>query len=172
MTTAATTTLIRPARPQDCAAILRFWNPLIRDTLVTFNAQEKTEAELQATLQDKAAAGYGFFVGVDVASQEVLGFAYYGQFRAGVGYTRSMEHTIILSDAARGRGLGRGLMTAVEDHARARGAHVMMAGVSGGNPAGRAFHAALGYAEVGILPATGWKFGQYWDLVLMQKLLD
>lgn len=163
---------IRPARPEDCAAILGFWNPMIRDTLVTFNPQEKTEAELLSTLQDKAAAGYGFFVGVDPLTQEILGFANYGQFRAGLGYARSMEHTIILSEAARGRGLGRGLMTAIEDHARARGVHVMMAGVSGGNPEGRAFHAALGYAEVGVVPAAGWKFGRYWDLVLMQKILD
>ena len=52
------------------------------------------------------------------------------------------------------------------------GHHVMMAGVSGGNPEGRAFHAAIGYRLVGTIPEAGWKFGRYWDLWLMQKILS
>jgi phosphinothricin acetyltransferase len=82
-----------------------------------------------------------------------------------------MEHTIQLAPEASGRGHGRALMTAVEDHARAGGAHSMFAGVSGENPEGRAFHARLGYVETAILPQVGWKFGRWMDLVLMQKIL-
>lgn len=160
--------MIRPARPEDAPAIVAFWNPLIRETLVTFNPQEKTEAEVADSIRAKAAAGHGFLVADDGG---VSGFASYGQFRAGAGYGRTMEHTIILAPAAHGRGVGRALMAAIEDHARARGTHSMIAGVSGGNPQGRAFHAALGYSEVAVVPQVGWKFGQVWDLVLMQKLL-
>jgi phosphinothricin acetyltransferase len=161
--------VIRPARPEDAPQIVAFWNPLIRDTLVTFNPVEKTVDEVADSIRAKPAAGHAFFVAEQAGA--VLGFASYGQFRAGLGYARAMEHTIILAPAARGLGLGRGLMAAVEGDARDRGYHAMMAGVSGGNPEGRAFHAALGYAEVGIVPQVGWKFGRYWDLVLMQKLL-
>lgn len=160
--------IIRPARPEDAGAIIAFWNPLIRDTLVTFNPVEKTEAEVADSIRAKAAAGHGFFVAEDAG---ILGFASYGQFRAGAGYARAMEHTIILAPEGRGRGVGRALMAAIEDHARAQGYHSMIAGVSGGNPEGRAFHAAIGYAEVAVVPQVGWKFGRFWDLVLMQKLL-
>lgn len=160
--------IIRPARPEDAGAIIAFWNPLIRDTLVTFNPVEKTGSEVADSIRAKAEAGHGFFVAEDAG---ILGFASYGQFRAGVGYARAMEHTIILAPGARGRGVGRALMAAIEDHARGQGNHSMIAGVSGGNPEGRAFHAAIGYAEVAVVPQVGWKFGRFWDLVLMQKLL-
>ena len=43
--------------------------------------------------------------------------------------------------------------------------------VSGGNPAGRDFHLALGYRLVGTIPEAGWKFGRYHDLWLLQKIL-
>jgi phosphinothricin acetyltransferase len=161
--------MIRPALPTDCGQIAAIWNPVIRDSFVTFNAVEKTGEELRATLEDKARADFPFLVAE--AEGRVLGFATYGQFRGGVGYARTMEHTIILAPEARGRGLGRTLMAAIEDHARARGAHSMIAGVSGANPPGIAFHAALGYAEVAVLPEVGFKAGRWLDLVLMQKLL-
>ena len=82
-----------------------------------------------------------------------------------------MEHSILLAPDAAGQGLGRALLTAVEDHARGAGAHTLIGGVSAENAAGRAFHARMGYAEAAILRDVGWKFGRYIDLVLMQKFL-
>jgi L-amino acid N-acyltransferase YncA len=162
--------VIRPARPSDAAAIAAVWNPVIRDTEITFNAAEKTAEDIAGMIADKAATGHGMFV-ADQAGR-VAGFALYGQFRGGVGYARTMEHTVILAPEARGQGLGPALMQAVEDHARAGGAHMIFAGVSSGNPAGRAFHARLGYVEVVTLRQVGWKFGRWFDLHLMQKCLD
>jgi len=162
--------VIRPAGATDCAAIAAIWNHFIRDTPVTFTSAERTEAGLRALLAEKDAQGFGTFV-AEMAG-DVVGFATYGQFRAGPGYARTMEHTVLLAPDARGRGLGRGLLTAVEAHAAAAGAHSIFAGVSAANPEGRAFHAALGYREVAVLPQVGHKFGRWLDLVLMQKFLD
>ena len=161
--------MIRAATPADAPAIAALWNPVIRDTAITFNPVEKTPDDIAAMIRDRQAAGYGFFVGE--RQGEVQGFATYAQFRSGAGYARSMEHTIILSPMAQGAGLGRALMTALEDHARTGGAHSLIAGVSAENPAGRAFHAAIGFQEIAVLPQVGHKFGRYMDLVLMQKFL-
>ncbi len=160
---------IRPVRGDDLAAILAFWNPLIRDTTVTFSSEERTPEGLAGMIAARRAAGREFLVADEGGA--VLGFASYDQFRGGNGYIHAMEHTVILAPEAHGRGVGRALMTAIEDHARARGGHVMVAGVSGENAAGIAFHRALGYAQVGVMAQTGRKFGRWLDLVLMQKLL-
>ena len=161
--------MIRDAVEADAATIAAIWNPYIRDTAVTFNAAEKSPADVAAMIRDRQSAGHAFIVAERDGS--VVGFATYAQFRGGVGYARTMEHTILLSPAAQGGGLGRALLTAIESRARAAGAISLFAGVSAENPAGRAFHARMGYAQVAILQRVGFKFGRAMDLVLMQKFL-
>jgi L-amino acid N-acyltransferase YncA len=161
--------MIRPALAADAAAIAAVWNPIIRDTVVTFNPVEKSGADIIATLAARAAEGNPFFVAE--AEGQVLGFASYFQFRAGLGYARTMEHSINLSEQARGRGLGRQLMAALEEDARAQGHRSLIGAVSASNHESLRFHERLGYTEAGRLRDAGWKFGRFYDLVLMQKLL-
>lgn len=161
--------MIRLAGAWDADDIARIWNPVIRDSAITFNSVEKDPNTLVRFMTGRANEGHATFVAE--AEGAVVGFATYGQFRGGVGYARTMEHTVVLAEEARGQGLGRALMEAVEGHARDGGAHSMLAGVSGENPAGVAFHAALGYSELVRLPEVGWKHDRWLDLVLMQKML-
>ncbi len=161
--------MIRQAGAWDATAIAEIWNPVIRDSTITFNAVEKDPDDLVRFILTRADVGHGTFVAEEEG--EVLGFATYGQFRPGVGYARSMEHTIMLAETARRRGLGSALLETVEAHARDRGAHTMIAGVSGANEAGIAFHAARGYNEIARVPEVGWKHAHWLDLVLMQKIL-
>ena len=161
--------MIRAARPGDAGAIAAVWNPIIRDTAITFRPDPWSEPDLRGWIAAKADAGHGVLVAEDGGA--VLGFAAYGQLRAGAGYRRTVEHTLMLAPEARGRGVGRALLSAVEAHARAGGAHTIWAGISAENPEARAFHAACGYAEVARLPEVGHKFGRWIDLILMSKRL-
>lgn len=161
--------ILRNARPTDAAAIAALWTPIIRDTLITFTTEEKTAADVAMLIEARQAAGQGALVAEEAGT--VLGFASYGPFRAGPGYRHSAEHTILLTPEARGRGVGRALMQALIAHATKAGIHALIGGVSGANPGAVAFHAALGFAEVGRLPQVGYKSGQWLDLVLMQRLL-
>jgi phosphinothricin acetyltransferase len=156
---------LRQATEDGAEAVAAIWNHCIRDTAVAFNDREKTVAELAGLIAERPA----FFVAAD--QDRIAGFATCGPFRSGIGCARTKEHTVLRAPDASGRALGRALTVAVEDHARAGGAHSMFAGVSAENPAGRAFHARLGYVETAVLPAVGWKFGRWMDLVQMQKFL-
>ena len=84
-------------------------------------------------------------------------------------YARVKEHTIVRTRDAHGQGAGRALIEALCDHARQAGVHSMIAGVSGENTPGIAFHKAVGFTEVARLPEVGFKFGRWLDLVLMQR---
>jgi L-amino acid N-acyltransferase YncA len=156
---------IRHARQNDARAIAGLWNAMIEGSLATFNSVTKSEPEVAALVAERPGA---FFV---AEAEAVVGFATFWQFRAGAGYAKTMEHTVVLAEEARGRGLGRALMAAVLEAARARGAHVMVAAITGDNPEGEAFHAAIGFERVGFLPEVGRKAGAWRDLVLMQLRL-
>ncbi|MDP3197798.1 GNAT family N-acetyltransferase [Tabrizicola sp.] len=161
--------MIRPAEPADAKAIAALLNPWIETTAVTFNPVPKSEDDILGMIASKAAAGHAFLVAVQ--DGDLLGQASYGQFRGGEGYRTCMEHSITLAPQAKGRGIGRALMAAIEDHARVQGAHQMIAAVSGENPDGRAFHERVGYRHIATIPEAGFKFGRHIDLVLMQKIL-
>jgi len=157
--------MIRAAMTTDAPGIAAIWNPVIRDTTITFSPVQKSEAEIAALT-----TGPDPFLVWGEAGQ-ILGFARYFPFRSGPGYLHTVEHTILLRPDCWGRGGGRVLMTALCNLARDHGKHSMFAGVCAENDAGRAFHIALGFVEVARLPEVGFKFGRWIDLVLMQKRL-
>lgn len=161
--------MIRPAEAADAPALAALLNHWIETTAVTFNPVPKTADDILVMIAATAAAGHAFLVAAE--GETLLGQASYGQFRAGEGYRTCMEHSISLTPAAKGKGIGRALMAAIEDHARDVGAHQMIAGVSGENADGRAFHERLGYRHIATIPEAGFKFGRFMDLVLMQKIL-
>lgn len=157
---------VRQARSGDAAAICGIWNPVIRDSLITFTTDAKTEAGIVA---DIAARGPAFLVAE--AEGAVVGFATYFPFRSGPGYARTVEHSIQLDPAARAQGTGRALMRRLEQVAAGAGVHLMIAAISGANPGAVAFHAHIGFVEVARLPEVGFKAGRWLDLILMQKFL-
>ncbi|MDE0112378.1 MAG: GNAT family N-acetyltransferase, partial [Albidovulum sp.] len=128
---------IRVAERIDAESIADIWNPVIRDTEATFNSVEKSEEDLRALIAGKRDSGLPVLVACDPA---IAGFALCGQFRGGIGYARTMEHTIMLAPYARGKGMGRKLMAALEERARLKDIHSLIAGVSSANSSGVEFH--------------------------------
>ena len=161
--------MIRDASPDDALEVADIWNHYIRDTLVTFNFAEKLIAEVTTCITARQVQGHGFFVAQSDAG--IVGFATYGQFRGGVGYAHTMEHTVQLHPDHFGAGVGRAIIVHTLEHAKAQGAHSMFAGVSSRNPAGVQFHERLGFEKITTLREVGRKFDQWLDLVFMQKML-
>jgi len=157
---------IRKACTEDAPAIAAIWNAMITDTLATFTTETKTQAQIAALIAQRSDA---FWV---AETEQLVGFATYGSFRAGPGYAATVEHTVILAPHARGQGVGRRLLEAAQAGAVAQGAHVMVAGISSANPDAVAFHAKLGFAQTARMPQVGRKQGQWLDLILMQKTVS
>ncbi len=121
-------------------------------------------------MKARQALGYPVLVAAEGAT--VLGYGTFGDFRAWPGYRHSVEHSVYIHAAHRGRGLGRIIVDELVTAATALGKHVLIAGIDGGNEASLRLHAQAGFVEVARMPEIGRKFGRWLDLVFMQRMLD
>jgi len=69
-------------------------------------------------------------------------------------------------------GVGRALLEKLIARAAEMGKHAMVGGIAGDNTASLAFHARLGFREVGRLPQVGAKFDRWVDLVFVQRTIS
>jgi L-amino acid N-acyltransferase len=161
--------IIRDATIGDLPAILAIYNQVIRTSTAVYSANEVDFAERAAWLEARTAAGYPVLV-VEVAG-EARGFGSFAQFRSWPGYALSVEHSVHVAEPWRGQGIGKELVEALVDRARASGKHAILGGIDADNAVSLKLHAKLGFFEAGRFPEVGRKFGRWLDLVLMQKLL-
>lgn len=161
--------LIRAATFDDLDAIAAIWNPIIRDTDITFTSQEKSRADLRDFLTEHQTNLDPVLV-LEL-NGSVAGYATFHPFRAGPGYAQTREISIALAPNAQRSGHGQALIEALEEQARDLHLHVMVAGITDTNAGSLHFFSKLGYAIVGRMPQVGRKFERYHNLVLMQKIL-
>jgi L-amino acid N-acyltransferase YncA len=164
-------TAIRDATPADLPAIVDILNVAVATTTV-YSERPYTLADREVWLA--ARRDRGFPVLVAEADGVFAGFGTYGDFRDSIalpGYRTTVEHSVYVSDGARGTGVGRALVEALLDRARAAGVHVMVGAIDAENEASIAFHARLGFVEVGRMPEIATKWDRWLTLVLVQRIV-
>jgi phosphinothricin acetyltransferase len=164
---------IRDADDGDVPAISDLNNALIATTTVAWTEEPETLEHRRAWFATQQARGHPVMV-VEVEGT-VVGFASYDDFRDSKkwpGYRFTVEHSIHVAVSHAGRGIGRALLEALVARAAASGAHTMIAAIDAENTGSITFHEHLGFTEVGRLPQTGFKFGRWLDLVLLQRTLS
>jgi len=83
-----------------------------------------------------------------------------------------VESTVYVNKAARGRGVGRQLLSALIAQCEAGGWRQMVAVIGGSdNAASIGLHGSMGFAHRGVMQAVGFKHGDWVDTVVMQRPL-
>ena len=161
---------IRPATQDDLVEILRIYNHAVEHTTAVFEYRPHTIEMRREWFRAKQAASLPVLVADEAGA--VRGFATYGPFRAWPAYKYSVENSVYVDPAVHRRGIGSSLVGAVLDEARARGLHVVMAGITSDNGVSLRLHERLGFKEVAHIPEVGFKFGRWLDLKLLQIVFD
>jgi L-amino acid N-acyltransferase YncA len=161
---------IRPAQAGDLADIVAIYNDVMQTSFTIWRERPTSAAERETWLCETAKMGHPTLVVTDDSG--VLGFVAAEPFRAWPGYAATWEHSIHVRRDARSCGVGGHALAVMEATLRARGAHVMVAGIDSENDGSLRFHARAGFLETGRMPEVGQLRGSWRDLVLMQKLLS
>ena len=168
--------MIRSATPADAAKLLEIYAYYVTDTAISFEYDVPPTEEFRKRIETRLSRGYPYLVAE--ADGKLLGYAYAGPFIDRAAYAHCCELTIYLDKNARGRGIGRRLYGALEEALGEKGFRNLYACI--GVPEtedeylnfnSRDFHAHMGFCTVGTFRNSGYKFGRFYHMIWMEKLL-
>jgi L-amino acid N-acyltransferase YncA len=99
----------------------------------------------------------------------VVGFAALSPYSHRHCYRGVAEESVYVSEAARGRGVGRALLDALVERSEADGYWTLLAGIFPENTASLALHAAAGFRVVGTHVGLGEKDGVWRDVIWLER---
>ncbi len=161
---------IRPSQDDDVKAIAAIYRHHVLHGLGSFEEVPPEPDDIARRRKEILSRGLPYLVAEQ--SGRVLGYCYAGPYRSRAAYRFTLEDSIYIDQAEVGRGLGRALLASLLDRCAELGYRQMVAVIGGSDtwPSLR-LHAALGFTRIGVLPAVGFKFGSWVDIVLMQRAL-
>ena len=150
----------------DAPVIRDIYAHYVRKTAITFATQEPTTADFVARISDPR---YPFLVAEK--NGRIVGFAYADSFRTKEAYRWDAELTIYLAPGIEGQGFGSALMDEGLHILERQGYLNAYTCITLPGERSVALHKKFGFEELGVFPRTGYKLGQWHDVVWMGKAL-
>jgi len=162
---------IRDSEPGDVSAIAAIYAYSVMTSLATFDEQPPSVDEMAQRRAEIVDSGLPFLVAVGPSGQ-ICGYAYAAAFRRRTGYRFTLEDSIYIERTMTHRGIGTALLTTLIDRCAAAGYRQLVAVIANsGEGASIGLHKKLGFAMIGTMPAVGFKFRRWLDVVLMQRAI-
>lgn len=150
--------------------ILAILNEAIKTSTSLYDYEPRTMDNMEQWFDTKVSNNYPVLGAFE--SGRLMGFATYGSFRGFAANRYTLEHSVYIDNAYRGRGLGKLLLTELIEAARQQQYHVMVGAIDAANHVSIALHEKLGFTHAGKIKEAGFKFGRWLDLAFYQKQLD
>lgn len=160
---------VRLAERRDAESIRAIYNREVAHDTNTFDMVPRT-LEDQIAWIDEHSGGHPAVVAVD-GNDGVLGFGSLSRFRDRPAYAPTVEDTVYVAPEHQGQGIGRAILEELVRLAKDHGFHSVIARIVGHNEASIGVHRACGFEMVGTEREVGRKFGQWLDVVEMQRVL-
>lgn len=166
---------IRVAKLTDAPQLVAIYAPYVQKTAITFEYEVPTVDEFRDRMADTLKR-YPYIVAE--RGGQIVGYAYVGPFKGRRAYDWAVETSIYVATDERHHGVGKQLYQALENICRTMGILNMNACI--GYPAhadqhltknSAQFHAHLGYQMVGEFHQCGYKFGRWYNMVWMEKMI-
>lgn len=166
---------IRVARAEDAAELLEIYRPYVENTAITFEYEvpsvEEFAERIRTTLQK-----YPYLAAV--YEGQIVGYAYASAFKERAAYDWSIETSVYVRQDRKRMGIGRALYAALDSCLYKQ--HILNLNACIAYPEKEDqhlnadsvhFHEKLGYSMVGEFHQCGYKFGTWYNMVWMEKML-
>ncbi len=159
---------IRPATAADLDAINAIYNHYVHSSTCTYQTEPETAEDRRAWFDRH---GPKHPVVVAETAGEVLGWGSLSPFHARAAYGQTVEDSVYVRQDAWRRGIGGVLLKDLIERAGRLGHHTILALIDAAQAASTALHARQGFVPVAHLREVGFKFGDWLDVIYMQRML-
>ena len=160
--------MIRIAREADVPEILAIYAPYIENTTFTFEYHVPTRDAFLARFRD-ITAQFPWLVWEE--DGKILGYAYGSAPFARDAYRWCAEDSVYLLPEAKGKGIGKMLIAALEQILTYQGYRRIYALITAENVVSVRFHEKIGYHICGKFDKAGFKFNRWIGVIWMDKPL-
>lgn len=166
---------IRMATKADAKEILDIYAPYVKNTAISFEYDVPSVEEFAERIKN-ILRKYPYIVAID--SNHIIGYAYVSSFKERAAYDRAVETTVYISQDCRGKGVGKKLYLALEEILKRQNILNLNACIAYSSTenayltnASIYFHERLGYKKVAHFTKCGYKFGYWYDMIWMEKII-
>lgn len=167
--------LFRNATLEDAKRILEIYKYYVEKTVITFEWKVPTLEEFKERMSHTMEK-YPYIVAIQ--NKKIIGYAYVGSFVGRKAYDWAVETTIYLDANERHHGVGKKLYSVMEEILKRM--NILNLNACIGYPTeddeyltknSAQFHEHLGYKLVGEFHNCGYKFGRWYNMVWMEKMI-
>ena len=167
--------VIRAATREDAGSLLKIYSYYVENTAISFEyvapSLDEFSKRISSTLEK-----YPYIVLEDDGL--IRGYAYAGAFHSRAAYAHCCEVTIYLDHDSKGNGYGKALYEALEKALKKLGIINLYACIADPEVEdeyltknSECFHQHMGYAKVGEFHKCGYKFGRWYNMIWMEKMI-
>lgn len=163
--------IIREATLADLSRITEIHNYYVQNTHITFDVSPFLPEERMAWFNDHSDGHRHRVLVAEETTGKILGYTATGSFRTKEAYETTVEVSIACTHESTAKGVGTRLYSALFPLLEREDVHRVVAGIAQPNPASNALHQRFGFEKVGTFTEVGRKFGKYWDVLWMEKMM-
>ena len=156
---------------QDAEQILAIYTPIVTETVISFELEPPTLAEVRQRITNYSAR-FPWLICEDTETHQLLGYAYATAYRPRAAYQWSVEVSVYVHEQAQRKGVGQALYTALFKVLALQGYYNAYAGIALPNLASIRLHEALGFEPIGIYHRVGYKLGGWHDVGWWQLMMQ
>lgn len=166
---------IRVARVEDAQDLLNIYSYYVLETAITFEYEVPSLDEFKNRIKNTLEK-YPYIVAIE--NDKIVGYAYVSTFKGRKAYDWSVETSIYVDRACKKSGIGKALYNQLEIYCRKMNIKNLYACISCPiveneylDSNSIQFHQHLGYELVGTFHNCAFKFGQWFHMVWMEKMI-